>query len=133
VKHQIRDYAANAASSSGPSLPVDCDANQHPGSPRERRVLLTPAGSPDTRPRFVALAVHPRLVKEHRFIRAETSTNGGDDIPRTRKASLAMSDAAVPLSPVGVKPLANEVEVRTAVVDLVVTIMSGFPAFEDSH
>ena len=87
----------------------------------------------DTRPRFVAFRVHARLVEEHRFIRTETGTNGGDDIAGTGEATLAISDTDVSLSAVGVEPSINESEIRTAVIDLVVPVPSGLPGFEDRH
>src|SRR5262245_13997959 len=84
----------------------------------------------DARPRLVALDVYARLVQEHRFIRAETSHNDCNDISSARKATLGMADAAVSLSPLGVKPLINEIEIFTAVVDLAVTVTNRLPTFD---
>jgi hypothetical protein len=41
--------------------------------------VAKPQSVHDTRPRFVAFAVYASLVKEHRCIRGQTSTNRGDD------------------------------------------------------
>jgi hypothetical protein len=70
-------------------------------------------------------------VQEYGFIRAETTRNRRHDISSARKATLAMADGPVSLSPVGVKPLINEIEVVTAVVDLAVAVASQLSAFDD--
>ena len=57
-----------------------------------------PPATCDTLPRFVALVVCTALVKEDRFIRGETSQNGGDDVPRTRKPTFAVADRTASLS-----------------------------------
>ena len=77
------------------------------------------------------MAIYSWLVKEHRFIRAEMSTNGRDNISGRRKAAFAMTDATAALATFDVKPLVNEIEIVTAVVDLSVTVTSGPPAVDD--
>lgn len=81
----------------------------------------------DARPRLVALGIDTRLVHEYRFIRADTIGNGRHDISSARKATLAVPDGPVSLSRVGVKPLINEIEVVTAVIDLAVAVASKLP------
>jgi hypothetical protein len=85
----------------------------------------------DAHARLVALDVDPWLVEEYRFVRSQTSGNGRHNISRTGKARFAMADAAAALSPLRVKPLINEIEIGTAMVDLAVAVTCELPGLDD--
>src|SRR5881628_4277765 len=76
----------------------------------------------DARARLVALNVDAWLVEEHRFVRSQTSSNGRHDISRTSQARFTVADSAAALSPLRIKPLINQIEVGTAMVDLTVAV-----------
>ena len=84
-----------------------------------------------TRPRLVALAVYATLVEKHCLILVKTGANRRDDVPGPNQAGLAMSDATVSLLCIGVKPVVNEAEPGTAMVNLIVAVSSRFPGLEN--
>ena len=86
---------------------------------------------PDTCPRLVALDIYAGLVKEHRFVRPETSARGRHQGSRTGKACFTIANSAAALSPLGVKPVINEIEIFTAVVGFRVTIACWLAGLED--